>query len=272
MREPQVGDLLLCEVVSIGIHGRVETGSGSREKLYVGDRIVCAVANRYATSLLEAVAEIGDGEVDMISASGLCGRVVARAKKAAAPTKLRVLGQAFVESAPLNLRTCMLESPPHRLGTEPRWVVVVGSAMDSGKTTACAAIAPATASAKPATARKSRASAGRSAALLALLARHAQYRAREGQQSLLADRLRYAADLHPHETLRGEKEVHVAVGDQGIWSKETDVLRHPVDREDQGRARNVIHPADRALLKNGTELAAGRAPHHAAVRQILEVT
>jgi hypothetical protein len=140
MRHPQIGDLLLCEVVSIGIHGRVETGSGSREKLYVRDRVVCAVANRYATSLLEAVAEVGDGEIDMISASGLCGRVVARAKKAAAPTKLRVLGQAFVGSEPLNLRTCVLETPLEAVGTEPKWIVVVGSAMDSGKTTACASI------------------------------------------------------------------------------------------------------------------------------------
>ncbi|MDP9335407.1 MAG: DUF1611 domain-containing protein [Actinomycetota bacterium] len=139
-RDPTVGDLLLCEVVSIGIHGRVETVSGSREKLYVGDRIVCAVANRYATSLLEAVAEVGDGEVDMISASGLCGRVVKRAKKAAAPTKLRVLGQAFVDGHRVNLRSCALETPPQPVGAEPQWVVVVGSAMDSGKTTACTSI------------------------------------------------------------------------------------------------------------------------------------
>jgi hypothetical protein len=139
-RDPAVGDLLLCEVASIGIHGRVETVSGSREKLYVGDRIVCAVANRYATSLLEAVAQIGDGEADMISASGLCGRVVNRAKKAAAPTKLRVLGQAFADGQRVNLRSCAVEPPPPPLGAEPQWVVVVGSAMDSGKTTACTSI------------------------------------------------------------------------------------------------------------------------------------
>lgn len=140
MRAPQVGDLLLCEVMSIGIHGRVETSSGSREKLYAGDHIVCALANRYATSLLEAVAEIGDDDVDMISASGLCGRVVNRAKRAAAPTKLRILGQAFVDDAPLNLRSTSLEVPHQPIGAEPQWVVVVGSAMDSGKTTACASI------------------------------------------------------------------------------------------------------------------------------------
>jgi hypothetical protein len=139
VRHPQVGDLLLCEVKAIGIHGRVETSSGGRQKLYPGDHIVCGVGNRYATSLLEAVAKADKREVDMISASGLCGHVINRVKKATNPTRLKVLGQAFLDGVPLNLRTCTLTLPDSAV-TEPRWVVVVGSAMDSGKTTACASI------------------------------------------------------------------------------------------------------------------------------------
>jgi hypothetical protein len=139
-RNPRVGDLLLCEVVSVGIHGRVETPSGSRRRLYPDDRIVCAVANRYATSLLEAVGEVGDDEIDMVSASGMCGRVMRLSKGAGHPTRLRVLGQAFVDGEPLNLRSCVMASPPDTVERDPRWVVVVGSAMDSGKTTACSSI------------------------------------------------------------------------------------------------------------------------------------
>ncbi len=133
------GDLLLCEVVRIGLHGRAETTSGSREKLYPGDRIVCALANRYATSLLEAVARTDGEHADMISASGLCGQIVARTQKASNPTSLRILGQAFVDGEPLNLRWFPRSSPGPALG-EPGWIVVVGSAMDSGKTTACTSI------------------------------------------------------------------------------------------------------------------------------------
>jgi hypothetical protein len=139
VQRPTVGDLLLCEVISIGIHGRVETATGARQKLYPGDRIVCSLGNRYATSLLEAVADVSRDEIDLISASGLCGRVVSRAKKATNPTRLRVLGQAFVGGAPLNLRTCALTTTAGGI-CEPKWVVVVGSTMDSGKTTACASI------------------------------------------------------------------------------------------------------------------------------------
>ena len=138
-RDPGVGDLLLCEVVSIGIHGRTETTSGSRTKLYAGDRIVCAVGNRYATSMLEAVAEVGEDHVDMVSASGLCGKVVARWKRASMPTALRPLAQAFMDGEAVNLRSFALDPPAPALG-DPRWVVVVGSAMDSGKTTACTSI------------------------------------------------------------------------------------------------------------------------------------
>lgn len=137
-QDPQVGDLVLCEVLSIGIHGRAETVTGGRSKLYPGDRIVCAVGNRYATSLLEAVAEVGVDQVDLISASGLCGHVVNRSKKATVPTALRPVGQAFLDGTAVNLSSFVVEDPMTIL-SEPRWIVVVGSAMDSGKTTACAA-------------------------------------------------------------------------------------------------------------------------------------
>ena len=138
-RDPTIGDLLLCEVQRTGMHGRVETALGARMKLYSGDRIVCAVGNRYATSLLEAVGEISGERIDMISASGLCGRVTMRSRDANAPTRLRVLGQAFVDGTPVNLRSFGL-APASVSRNEPRWVVVVGSAMDSGKTTACASL------------------------------------------------------------------------------------------------------------------------------------
>ena len=139
LHRPGIGDLVLCEVVTLGIHGRAETVTGGRVKLYPGDQIVCAVGNRYATSLLEAVGEVGEVHVDLISASGLCGRVVNRSKKATTPTALRPLGQAFLDGHPLNLSSFVVAEPAS-IVSEPRWVVVVGSAMDSGKTTACAAV------------------------------------------------------------------------------------------------------------------------------------
>ena len=136
VRSPTVGDLLLCEVVRVGIHGRVETTTGARSKIYPGDRILCVPGARYATSLLRATAEVGTDLADMISASGLCGRVVSRYRGVGTPTKVRPLARASLDAGPANVSSFSL-SPASTAASDPRWVVVVGSAMDSGKTSAC---------------------------------------------------------------------------------------------------------------------------------------
>jgi hypothetical protein len=138
-REPSLGDVLLCEVRRIGIHGRVETPTGSRRKLYRGDRVVCVVGNRYATAMLEAVGEVHGESIDLASASGVCGRVISRSRGAGFPTRLSILGQAFSGGMPVNVRSYALDAIP-ATAHETNWVVVVGSAMDSGKTTACASL------------------------------------------------------------------------------------------------------------------------------------
>jgi hypothetical protein len=137
--DPVVGDLLLCEVLRTGIHGRIETNTGGRSKLYPGDHIVCVPGARYATSLLRATAEIGPDSADLISASGLCGRVVARNHGVNTPTKLRVLAQGFADGLPANVGSFALGQTTEEVSA-PRWIVVVGSAMDSGKTTACTSL------------------------------------------------------------------------------------------------------------------------------------
>ena len=138
--DPQIGDVLLCEVLRPGLHGRIETSTGERSKLYVGDLIICALGRRYATGMLEASAELCGEEADLVSASGVCGRVLQRTNEAVKPTRLRVLAQAVgATGRPLNLRSYGPEPAPPSLH-RPAWILVVGSAMDSGKTTACAGL------------------------------------------------------------------------------------------------------------------------------------
>lgn len=136
---PGLGAVLACEVLTPSLHGRIETHDGSRAKLYPGDRIACVVGNRYATSMLEGIGSVTGEFIHLLSASGLCGEVINRADKAAKPTTLRVLAQAFSESGPVNVGSFGL-GPVDRTGRDPLWIVVVGSAMDSGKTTACASL------------------------------------------------------------------------------------------------------------------------------------
>lgn len=137
---PRIGDVLACEVITTGFHRRVETALGGRSQLYPGDRIMCVVGNRYATSSLEGRGLVGGEMIDMLSASGVCGTVVGRADKAGRPTRLRVLGRGMLGESALNVRSFAL-APVPRTGTpEPTWLVVVGSAMDAGKTTAATSI------------------------------------------------------------------------------------------------------------------------------------
>jgi len=136
---PQPGHVLMAQVVRLGLHGRIETITGARQKLYPGDRFVCTLAARYATSLLEATPDTAGNRADMVSASGICGTVTERTRKAANPSEVRLVAQAFVDGEPLSLRSIRLPAAEAARG-EPQWVVVVGSAMDSGKTTACASI------------------------------------------------------------------------------------------------------------------------------------
>lgn len=136
---PAVGDLLLCEIVRPSLHSRLELTTGERAKLYAGDLIICALGSRYATSLLEGTAEIDGERADLLSASGICGRVLERSDKALEPTTLKVLAQAADGDKALNLRRFALGAASPA-GDEPAWLLAVGSAMDSGKTTACATL------------------------------------------------------------------------------------------------------------------------------------
>jgi hypothetical protein len=139
VNSPAVGDVLLCEVLQPSLHLRLETSTGGRSRLYPGDYILCTVGARYATSLLEGAADI-DGEfADLLSASGLCGRVVHRSAKTQRATSLRVVAQAYRRGRPVNVRSFRL-GPRRPPLNEPAWVLVVGSAMDSGKTTACTSL------------------------------------------------------------------------------------------------------------------------------------
>jgi hypothetical protein len=140
VRGPEAGNVLLCEIVNVSLHSRLETRTGERSGLHEGDLVACAVGARYATSMLEGVAEIHGDRADLLSASGVCGSVLERSEKRQPATSLRVIAQAFDGDRPLNLRSFGLDGPPPRVVREPFWALVLGSAMDTGKTTACTAM------------------------------------------------------------------------------------------------------------------------------------
>lgn len=141
------GDLLVCQVTKIGSHKRVQLSSGRPSMLYIGDLIVVACGARYASDQFEGIAQVSAESADLLAGGGVVGQMRHRNAKQAAPTQVKPLGKlrnkkgcvmnlAHYRSVPAVAQNLTDEHRP----TCPA-IFVVGTAMNSGKTTATAAIA-----------------------------------------------------------------------------------------------------------------------------------
>ena len=136
--QPRPGDLVLAEVTSLGQHTRLELPTGRRSQLYPGDEIVVAYANRYAPDQFEAEVPPDLGDCHLVAAGGIASRLISRNTRIKRPTRIRPLGLiGDAQGRSLNLRDWALDSRsiPKTL---PPVIVVAGTAMNAGKTTAAA--------------------------------------------------------------------------------------------------------------------------------------
>ena len=146
-RAPQAGDLIVAEVLATGRHDKIEDRAGLTTTIFPGSRFVGALGNRYATDQYEGyVPREPVEECDLLSVGGVCGAVASRFDGFPAPTRLRVVGAVCDrQGRPLNSRRFGLppgdgaSGPGGRGGGEV--ILVVGSAMNSGKTTTVGTLA-----------------------------------------------------------------------------------------------------------------------------------
>jgi hypothetical protein len=142
---PRIGDLVLAEVQDLGRHNRMEIRTGLTMSLFPGDYIVGAFGNRYATDQYEAYVPLRPvEECDLISVGGVCGEVASQHVSMVDPTRLRIVGLVSdKDDRPINQRTFGL--PPHavgeRLESNAEVILVLGSSMNSGKTTTAGTLA-----------------------------------------------------------------------------------------------------------------------------------
>ena len=137
---PEIGDLVLAEVLNIGKNKTIEERNGRTMYLFPGDLIVGSFGNRYATDQFEGYVPQGPVDTcDMISVGGVCGEVASRHDSIAGPTKLRVLDLVAGEDGrSINSRSYGLSYGLSTGGGSiggAEVILVVGSSMDSGKTT-----------------------------------------------------------------------------------------------------------------------------------------
>lgn len=140
LEQASSGDLVLGRVEQIGSHKKLQLAEGRPSELYVGDLVVLACGDRYASDQFEGIAELDPKGADMLAGGGVIGRMRYRHARMAPPTQVVPLGLlADADGRAVNLRDYALQqaAPP----TDMTVVCVVGSAMNSGKTTTVASLA-----------------------------------------------------------------------------------------------------------------------------------
>lgn len=131
---PRVGDVALVRVRSIGHHTRVMTTGRGKQRIYPDDAVLGVFGNRYATDAFEG--EVGGlDRLHMLTDAGMIGTVQSRHEVAKRPTELEFLGYLADEGGGrLNLKSRLFRpARPSRWGRNV--LLVVGTGMNSGKTT-----------------------------------------------------------------------------------------------------------------------------------------
>ena len=132
---PQVGDIVLARVETIGKNVALDLPTGRRCGLHTGDFIAVVFGNRYATLQFEGYARSDGDRCDLLSVGGLCGLVMSRHENVPEPSRLRLEGAlADADGRPLRLQDSALPEGLRLGHGRPRIVVVLGTAMDVGKT------------------------------------------------------------------------------------------------------------------------------------------
>lgn len=132
---PRAGSLVLARVARIGSHQKLELTTGRRALLHLGDEIIAVYADRYAPDQFEAEVPMDLGPAQLVAAGGVVSSVVTKSdamRRATDVTPVGLIGDEF--GIPLSLADFAV---PLRENGElrPPAVAVVGTSMNSGKTT-----------------------------------------------------------------------------------------------------------------------------------------
>ena len=132
---PRAGDLLLAKVDRLGQHGKLETPEGRRAWLHVGDEIIVTYADRYAPDQFEAQVPPNLAPTQLVASGGIASQMLSRSSDVRRPTDITPIGLIGDErGVPVNVADFAL-SPCRPPEQRPPTVAVVGTAMNSGKTT-----------------------------------------------------------------------------------------------------------------------------------------
>ncbi len=135
---PNPGDLLLARVEELGQHRRLELVTSRRATLFEGDEIVVCYGNRYAPDQFEGIVPDHLGACRLVAAGGVAARLLNRHDRVKSATRITPLGLLTdTDGHRINLSSSRFPKAD-RIDPSPLVLVVAGTSMNSGKTTACA--------------------------------------------------------------------------------------------------------------------------------------
>ena len=137
--KPQVGDLVLARIDALGQHAALQLVNGRRRQLFAGDEIVVSFGNRYASNQFEAVVPESMGPCHLVAGGGIAARARSWHERISrGPTHITPIGLlADGNGRRLNLADFALAPVRSPVPWQPTPIVVVGTAMDAGKTQTC---------------------------------------------------------------------------------------------------------------------------------------
>ncbi len=144
---PHAGDVVLARVRKLGQHVAIMRPDGRRAMLFEGDEILVAYGDRYAPDQFEGYVPDDLGPTHLLAAGGLAGTVSSAHSLMKAPTQIEPLGiltdargvVTLERCAPFTAVTPQDATTLRRVG-KPLVIGVMGTSMNSGKTTTVAAI------------------------------------------------------------------------------------------------------------------------------------
>jgi hypothetical protein len=142
-KQPEIGDIVYGKIVRIGQHAELENKSGRIHRINEGSTAIFVFGNRYAPDYYEGTIPMTmSTKVDLLARSGIIGNVKVKNSSVSEPTHVKVLGYVCDgDGKVLNTRAYSLIQPKHSQKKDDRskLILVVGTSMNSGKSTSATA-------------------------------------------------------------------------------------------------------------------------------------
>ncbi len=136
--KPESGDLVLVRVDEIGQHERIDQVNGRKAIIFTGDELILCYGHRYAPDQFEAEIPEDLSPCNLAAAGGLAAKVLSQHAKMKPPTTITPIGLLGDQQGKrLNLADWALPATNY-IGQRPCTIAVVGTSMNSGKTTTAA--------------------------------------------------------------------------------------------------------------------------------------